>query len=97
MSGGSMNYIFERVQEAAYLTEDKELSELLNDISKVLHDEEWAQCSDISEESYKRTLTAFKKKWFIDDRSERLKGYINDEIKKLRSNLYLLIGTEGDG
>ena len=36
-----MDYICYRFDEYADMVEDKEISELLRDLGKVLHDEEW--------------------------------------------------------
>ena len=46
MSGGSMNYICYQISDAANMTYDKEISELLKDLSKLLHDEEWYHSAD---------------------------------------------------
>lgn len=63
MSGGSMDYVYIHIKEAAGLTEDETIAHLLIDLSKVLHDEEWADCCDISYEEYQDTLLKFKRKW----------------------------------
>lgn len=49
---------------------------------------------DSSKETYLETLAAFKAKWFSGDRSERLKGYIDEDIERLRGELYALIGAK---
>ena len=95
MSGGSMDYIYSRVEDAACMTLDPEFAEMLRDAAKVLHDEEWWMSCDISKETYLETLAAFKAKWFCGDRAERLKGYIDKDIGKLREELYELIGVKG--
>ena len=75
MSGGSMDYIYYRIEEASEMAHDIEIRHLLKDISKVLHDEEWAIDGDISMNDYYETLLAFKKKWFEQPRRDRLKKY----------------------
>lgn len=40
MSGGSMDYVYAHVVDAAGMTHDPEFAELLRDAAKVLHDEE---------------------------------------------------------
>ena len=94
MSGGSMDYVCYRVEDAARMTYDQEFAELLRDAAKVLHDEGWWMSGDTSEEAYYSTLAAFKAKWFSGDRSERLKGYIDKDIEELRGELYALIGAK---
>lgn len=96
MSGGSMNYIFLRLEEAADMTKDKEIKNLLLDLSKVLHDEEWYKSADYGEESYLKTLKEFKDKWFGfgTSRNERLKKYVDEEVEKVKKELYVLIGVD---
>ena len=76
------------------MTHDPEFAELLRDAAKVLHDEEWWMSADTCKETYLETLASFKAKWFGGDRVERLKGYIDNDIEKLRGELYALIGTK---
>lgn len=96
MSGGSMDYVCYRVEDAASMTRDPEFAELLRDAAKVLHDEEWWRSCDTSKETYLETLAEFKAKWFGSDRTERLKGYIDKDIERLRGELYSLIGVKED-
>ena len=84
MSGGSMDYVCFKVEEAASMTHDAEFADMLRDAAKVLHDEEWWMSCDYSEEDYRESLIAFKEKWFKSDRSERLIGYIEEEIEHCR-------------
>ena len=42
----------------------------------------------------KKTVAEFKRKWFKAERDDRLKAYIDKAVDKLRSDMYLLIGTE---
>jgi hypothetical protein len=92
MSGGSMDYICYRVDEAASICEDVELSDLLHDASKVLHDEEWWKSCDYSEDTYRESLAEFKAKWFKGDRAGRLKDYVDKEIENCRKRCYSIIG-----
>lgn len=100
MSGGSYDYIYSRLsEECEGRMYDAEMDDLIKDLCKVLHDLEWWQSCDISEEDYRKTLSAFKKKWFKGDREQRLRGYIDGQISIVRSQLYSLIGEpqEGEG
>ena len=93
MSGGSYSYIYSRLsEECENRMYDAEMDDLIKDLCKVLHDLEWWQSGDTSEEEYRKRLSAFKKKWFKGDREQRLKGYIDGQIGIVRSQLYSLIG-----
>lgn len=96
MSGGSMNYIYDQVYEASVLASDPEMCELLKDVSKVLHDEEWWKSADYGKDTYLKSLAEFKQKWFKTTREDRLKDYIDRELEKQREALYGLIGAEND-
>lgn len=93
MSGGSYNYIYSRLQtECEGAMHDAEMDDLIRDLCEVLHDLEWWQSADCSEQTYRNTLARFKAKWFKGDRKERLKGYIDNQIALTRKKLYDLIG-----
>lgn len=93
MSGGSYNYIYCTLsQECEDRMHDAELNDLIKDLCKVLHDLEWWQSCDSSEEDYRKTVAEFKKKWFQGAREERLKGYIDEQLGMTRQQLYNLIG-----
>ena len=95
MSGGSYNYTCYTFQNEyeGYMYDD-EMNDLVKDLSKVLHDLEWWQSGDISEEGYRETLRDFKNKWFKQDRNTRLKDYIDKKITNVKKELYDLIGDE---
>ena len=92
MSGGSHDYIcYKLSEECEEKMHDAELNDMVKDFIKVLHDLEWWQSGDCSEEEYRETVNGFKKKWFNGDRETRLKGYINEQIENLRGELYALV------
>lgn len=93
MSGGSYDYIYCRLKEECEgRMYDTEMDDMIRDLADVLHDLEWWQSADSSEDEYRATLTRFKAKWFKDNREERLKGYIDNQIGIVRNQLYALIG-----
>lgn len=93
MSGGSYGYIYTRLKdECDGRMYDAEMDDLIRDLSEVLHDLEWWQSGDCSEDKYRETLAKFKAKWFKGNRKVRLKGYIDDQIGIVREQLYALIG-----
>ena len=98
MSGGSYEYICyslrEQCQGRMY---DAEMNDLIKDLCEVLHALEWWQSGDYGEEDYREELTKFKTKWFKEDRTERLKKYIDKQIGVTRSQLYSLIGEKVEG
>ena len=98
MSGGSYSYIYCRLEEeCGGRMYDTEMNDLVKDLCEVLHDLEWWQSGDTSEDCYRNTLAKFKAKWFKGDRQERLKGYIDEQIGMVRNQLYALIGEAEDG
>ena len=97
MSGGSHGYIYCEIEEKLCgRMYDPELNDLMKDISELAHDLEWFDSSDISFEKYKATVCKFKEKWFNSSRKERLKKYIDDALKKQKSELYSMIGVKED-
>lgn len=95
MSGGSYNYIYSSLYtECCGQMLDAEMDEMIRDLCDVLHDLEWWQSGDSSEERYRKTLADFKSKWFMGERQERLKSYIDEQIGTVRIRLYNLIGIE---
>lgn len=87
MSGGSYNYNYYTVEEY-YVGRmyDAELNEMMEDLINVLHDVEWWQSSDISEEDYRNTVSNFKKKWFKRS-SVKVKEFIEKEFTNKKEEL----------
>lgn len=93
MSGGSYDYICYKLEnECKGRMYDAEMDDLIADLSDLLHDLEWWQSGDYSEEPYRKALTEFKNKWFKGSRSKRLKSYIDKQVDDVRNQLYALIG-----
>ena len=93
MSGGSHGYIYSRIEEdLGGQMQDAELNDMVADFVKLAHDLEWMDSSDISPETYRETVAAFKQKWFAGDRTERLRGYIDEATDRLRKELYAMVG-----
>lgn len=94
-SGGSHNYICCSIENNLVgQMHDMELDDLMKDIVKLTHDLEWADSCDISEEDYSKTVKEFKNKWFKQDRTQRLKKYIDDNLEKTKKELYSLLGGD---
>lgn len=97
MSGGSYDYVYSKLRnECEGRMYDLEMDDMVKDLSNVLHDLEWWQSGDTSEDEYRKTLAEFKSKWFKTDRETRLKGYIDAEIEKVKKRLYNLVCVESE-
>lgn len=72
--------------------QDDELNELAEDIKCLTYymDEKTREIAD--KEEYFKAVADFKKKWFGDNRSERLKKYIDESLCQMQDKLYQLIG-----
>lgn len=95
MSGGSHDYVCFKIDE--YLCgqmHDRELNDLMRDVSKLAHDLEWADSGDYCREDYFKTVKKFKAKWFKGNRDERLRAYVDEAINDLQAELHLLIGAD---
>lgn len=95
MSGGSYDYTYSKI-EMEYVGQmyDEELDDLMKDLVNVVHDLEWWQSGDYSEDKYRKTVKNFKDKWFKQDRVSRLKAYIDSEIENTRKSLYKMIESD---
>lgn len=91
MSGGSFGYMYNEFKEMyAGEMKDKDLDELVADLSQVLHDLEWWQSSDIGEESYRKTVDEFKKKWlsgYDDETNGRIERFKNNLLQTIEKQL----------
>lgn len=94
-SGGSYDYNY-NVIYTCYVGRmyDYELDEMMKDLVKLLHDLEWWQSCDESEEGYRNTVKQFKDKWFIETRENRLKEMIEIKIKETKDYLLKVIGDK---
>lgn len=87
MSGGSYSYIYNRVEEECVnRMYDSQLNEMMKDLVKVLHDLEWWQSSDTGEDTYRRAVTEFKKKWF-KQRKIDVQKQIESEFERTKDKL----------
>lgn len=97
MSGGSMDYLYWKVDEYAVgRMGDAELDELMQDIVQLLHDREWCLSGDTCEDTYAKSVKQFKAKWLQGGscRNERLKKIIDKQVDDLRAELVQMIGAE---
>lgn len=87
MSGGSYSYMCYRIEDE-YVGRmfDDQLDEMMKDLCKVLHDLEWWRSSDFDEDSYRKTVTEFKKKWFKQTKID-VQKQIESELEKTKDEL----------
>ena len=95
MSGGSYDYMYSRIEDY-YVgkMKDYELNDLMKDIVELLHDLEWADSCDISDEDYFETVNRFKQKWFKQNRNGRLKKYVEEMCDKMKQEVMKMLGEE---
>lgn len=63
--------------------QDRELSELMYDVSCLLHSLEWWQSGDISDDTYFEDVKKFKKKWFCRKSKQSIEEYGKDILNYL--------------
>lgn len=91
MSGGSYDYMYSRVKEEyADRMFDSQLNTMMKDLTGLLHDLEWWQSGDYSEETYRESVNKFKKKWLKQTKIDMWRA-INkcgeDKLKKYIFNV----------
>lgn len=93
MSGGSYNYMYNRVEETyCGAMFDPVLDGMMADLVGLLHDLEWWKSSDTSEDDYRKTVAAFKAKWM-----ESPRGAIESTRKALEETVKVLKRLEEGG
>lgn len=77
---------------------DRIISELVFDVFCLLHSFDWYESGDTCEETYREDVKRFKEKWLKPFSEDRAKEIIEDEISRLREDLYdtFNIGKGGD-
>ena len=81
MSGGSLNYFYTNLEEHIGDFGDKELDDLIRDLTKLFKAREWYLSADTNEGTWRDKRDAFKRKWFSPvGRRERIDKYL-DEIR----------------
>ena len=73
--------------------EDKQLSELCWDLFCILHSYDWYVCSDTCEETYRKDVEYFKKKWLKPTPKELTRREIDNAIEEMREELYKSLGV----
>lgn len=75
--------------------EDYVISELVYDVFCLLHSFDWYESGDTCEETYREDVERFKDKWLATQPGARVKEIVDDEIIRLREELYKSFNIEG--
>ena len=98
MSGGRFDYQDEYAKCAIFgcsdkpvdVFKDREISEIVWDVFRLIHAYDWYASGDTSEGSWNKAVKDFKNKWFTDKgKDERYNKYIEDSARELRRVLGL--------
>lgn len=83
------SYYAEEVKaaRASNVMNDKDLSEMMYDITCLLHSLEWYESGDIGESGYMHDVETFKRKWFFRNSEQVRQAYKEDMRKFLREEL----------
>ena len=71
------------------------ISELVYDVFCLLHSFDWYESGDTGEEDYREDVMRFKDKWLATQPSARVKEIVDDEIIRLRDELYKSFNIDG--
>lgn len=87
MSGGSYCYMFNRIEEE-YVGRmyDSQLNAMMKDLVDLLHDLEWWQSCDYGEDTYRKTVAEFKRKWFKQTKID-VQKQIESEFEQTKNQL----------
>lgn len=89
MSGGSLGYFYSDLEYHVGDFKDRELDDLVKDLSTLFHEREWFLSGDKGEGDWVEARDEFKKKWFTEHgRQERVEKYLDD----LRSEVMASLG-----
>lgn len=91
MSGGYFNYGFAAVEEYVGKMEDIELDSLIADVGKLLHDLEWYKSGDTSEDDYRESVNAFKRKWLEGKPDARMMEIFRKRIRELGNGITAML------
>lgn len=92
MSGGHWNYEDDRLKNEIFGYDEEiknplgdiELSAMLLDMLKLLHEYDWYVSGDTGRERWDEARTNFKKRWLKGDRKEMLTKLVNERIDDLK-------------
>jgi len=87
LSGGSLDYFYNRLEDHSEDLGDKELNELVSDLAEVFHAREWYLSADTSIGDWREARDKFKEKWFTEHgRQERIEKYLAEFCDEVRES-----------
>jgi hypothetical protein len=97
--GFSPNYGEKGFSQAKYARksnplEDKQLSEMLWDMFCILHSYDWYACGDNGEDTYRKDVAYFKKKWLKASSEELVRREIDASLEEARQEIYQSLGIK---
>lgn len=103
MSGGHFEYIDMTARGVIFpedkctnVFEDREISELVWDMFRLIHYFDWYKSGDTDKQSYLDAKVKFKRKW-LDNRGVRTRKIIDNAISQLKQELYETYNLEQGG
>ena len=88
MSGGSLDYFSCQLEDHVGDFKDKELDELVKDLSELFHDREWYLSGDTGVGDWNEARDNFKAKWFTQHgRNDRIESYLDQIGMEVRESL----------
>lgn len=105
MSGGHFDYAQYSTQEAFEgVWRDAEINDLFYDLfcaplwrnrtGGLAEALDLYESGDIGEDAYREEVAKFKKKWFKQSRSKRLRGYVDEQCAQLHDRLITELNLE---
>lgn len=89
MSGGRLDYFYSALAEHVGDFNDRELDDLVKDLSDLFYEREWFLSGDTCEGKWVEARAAFKHKWFSEGvRKDRIETYLDD----VREELLCMLG-----
>lgn len=75
--------------------QDKQLSELTFDLFCLLHSLDWYLSGDTGEQTYRKDLAFFKKKWLKPSAEDLVRAEIEASVRECREDLLQTLITSG--
>lgn len=91
MSGGHFdcNYSYNDLFDFASIIRKERnpiLADLVEDVSRLLHDYDWYKAGDTTRESWNKSWKSFQKKWLKSDLNDMVKQTIMNEVDHMLDN-----------
>jgi len=74
--------------------EDVEISELIFDVFCLIHSYDWYASGDTGEDTYRKDVAYFKKKWFGKTAMQRAEKVTKDAIEEFAEDIRKIFGVE---